>query len=40
MAQETTDKFYIPKVKKTQMLSKILLDPSDINKGLPQAPLP
>ena len=34
------EKFFIPKIKKVQMLSKIIIDPSDINKGLPQSPLP
>ena len=40
MAEENNDVFYIPKIKKTQMLSKILLDPADLNKGIPHTPLP
>ena len=40
MGDNEAEKVFIPKIKKVQMLSKILLDPSDIKKGLPHTPLP
>jgi hypothetical protein len=39
MAEET-DTILLPKMRKIQLLAKIMLDPADFNKGLPKQKLP